>query len=281
MSYYIHSSKKGTFRLEVDTCDIHESPRDWDNAARMLCWHNRYSLGDEKDRQEERLSNELDSWDEIERWITREKKALAILPLNLYDHSGITMSIGRGRGWDNGVVGFIYLSSETLTKQGWTLAQRRKELKADKDFYYKLLRQEVKTYDQYLTGDVYYCKLEVLKRDLIGYEGVITVPGIFDPWVSIIPAEATPIYAHYFDEVESCSGFYGSEGIQDFLDDNLGEWEDTTIAGETTIKRKGLALDFRKDFDEISQSELKTLWEDEEVLTDNYEPFNEYLLQSA
>jgi len=66
-------------------------------------------------------------WDIIDDMTTRELLQLAsdhvaILPLYLYDHSGITMSTGSfvGRApnadWDSGQVGFIYMDKETAMK---------------------------------------------------------------------------------------------------------------------------------------------------------------------
>ncbi|MFA5375934.1 MAG: hypothetical protein WC455_09345 [Dehalococcoidia bacterium] len=95
-------------------------------------------------------------------------KHIVILPLYLYDHSGITMSTGRfSCPWDSGQVGFIYCTKETIRKelsrpQPLKKGQERQDYKPIKNVTKKdlahaeeYLRREVKTYDQYLTGDVY------------------------------------------------------------------------------------------------------------------------------
>lgn len=67
-------------------------------------------------------------WDILDAMTTRELLQLAqdhvaIRPLYLYDHSGITMSTGSfvGRAqhadWDSGQVGFIYMDKETAMKE--------------------------------------------------------------------------------------------------------------------------------------------------------------------
>jgi len=83
--------------------DTHpESPREWDNLGTMICWHRRYNLGDNHS-----YSSPSDFWyamaeefvgdsDKVEN-MTKERreeivrKNVMILPLYLYDHSGITM----------------------------------------------------------------------------------------------------------------------------------------------------------------------------------------------
>jgi hypothetical protein len=75
-----------------------------------------------------------------------------VLPLYLYDHSGITMNTtGFNCIWDSGQVGFIMMPREKIYKEyGWKriTKQRRKKIE---DY----LRGEVETYDQYLTGEVF------------------------------------------------------------------------------------------------------------------------------
>lgn len=68
-----------------------------------------------------------------------------ILPLYLYDHSGLSMNTGGFHcPWDSGQVGYIFVSHE----------KAKKEWAADADPL-KGLRQEVETYNDYLTGQVF------------------------------------------------------------------------------------------------------------------------------
>jgi hypothetical protein len=112
-----------------------------DNVGIMVCFHRRYRLGDETDLKESMFSG----WDELREHLEKEEGVVAILPLHLYDHSGITMSTEPFTClWDSGQVGFIYTTKALLEKMGVTLEDVEGVLKA-----------EVKTYDQYLTGDVW------------------------------------------------------------------------------------------------------------------------------
>jgi hypothetical protein len=140
----------------IHTEDYPSSPRDWDNLGTMVCWHRGYDLGDVQ---------WTDSGAEIEgRTIDNPKVALRylrmmhgaeVLPLGLYDHSGISMYIGGGphtfdsAGWDSGTVGFVYVTrAQIVAEYGDDSPESREQARA-------ALVSEVETYDMYLTGDVY------------------------------------------------------------------------------------------------------------------------------
>jgi hypothetical protein len=80
------------------------------------------------------------------------KKHYVILPLYLYDHSGITISTGPfSCPWDSGQVGFIYITKKKACQE-----YGRKRLgRANRKKLISYLKQEVETYDQFLTGDVH------------------------------------------------------------------------------------------------------------------------------
>lgn len=94
-----------------------------------------------------------------------DKKGTIILPLSLYDHSGISMSVGSPTcRWDGSRVGWIYMTKDTMEKEGWTKEQATKYLEG-----------EVETYDQYLTGDVWGWRVIDSDEDIVhscyGYYG--------------------------------------------------------------------------------------------------------------
>ena len=81
----------------------------------MIAFHRRYDLGDKHSIKHE----DYDGWDEMETALEKKFDAV-ILPLYLYDHSGITMNTtGFSCGWDSGQVGFICISKKR--KQETTL----------------------------------------------------------------------------------------------------------------------------------------------------------------
>jgi hypothetical protein len=128
-----------TLRIEQDA-DA-ESPREFDNLGIMVCFHNRYNLGDKTDLK----SSMFDGWEELAKHLQEEEEATHILPLYLYDHSGITMSTGPfSCRWDSGQVGFIYTTAKRIAEMGVAEENIEQQLEA-----------EVKVYDQYLQGDVW------------------------------------------------------------------------------------------------------------------------------
>lgn len=75
-----------------------------------------------------------------------------VLPLYLYDHSGITMNTsGFSCPWDSGQVGWIYVSYEKALKEYGDFDKYANE----RECIEKHLKGEVKVYDDYLTGNVY------------------------------------------------------------------------------------------------------------------------------
>ena len=129
------------------------SPREWDNYGIMVCGHRRYNLGDAHDIP----LDSFNSWEEVEDFLVRNEGAVVILPLYLYDHSGISMSTQSFSGrahhadWDSGQVGFIYATRESIKKmQGWTKLSKERLTKVE-----GYLRGEVEEYDKYLRGDVW------------------------------------------------------------------------------------------------------------------------------
>jgi len=82
-----------------------------------------------------------------------EQKDIIILPLYLYDHSGISISTGSfvGRAvhaeWDSGQVGYIYADhDDILNNFGQVTPETVKQAK-------ECLEGEVEAYDAYLCGD--------------------------------------------------------------------------------------------------------------------------------
>jgi hypothetical protein len=187
------------YRIEQDTdCPI--NPRkEWDNVGTMVCWHDRYDLGDEQPKEDpqeymERMVRSVqEDWFNRMDWIIdncdyrspREAKMIEardqrvheildrdfiILPLYLYDHSGITMRCSPfSCPWDSGQVGFIYCSMDKAREEwgGGNPAATDEEVRAAA---IKCLTGEVKTYDSYLTGDVWGYVVERVEYDEDGDE---------------------------------------------------------------------------------------------------------------
>jgi hypothetical protein len=170
-------------RVVQDSC--YDSPRYWDNLGTMICFHKRYDLGDKHNYS----VDDYNSWEELSKAIIKEEgKGAIILPLYLYDHSGISISTGAfSCRWDSGQVGFIIADRKKVLQEfgGKILTKKLK------DQVTKILENEVQTYSQYLEGDVYGFIIE-------DEEG---------------------------EQLDSCFGFYGNDfainGMLDYIDASL------------------------------------------------------------
>lgn len=145
--YYVDSIIKGDYKLTIIRDQDPESPRDWDNLGHMITWHSKYNLGDDQPDED------------AEEWMEELKETygedVLILPLYLYDHSGITISTTPfGCRWDSGQVGWIYASHDEIKKEyGDSSPDTVAKVK-------KYLEGEVDVYDDYLRGNVYGFELE-------------------------------------------------------------------------------------------------------------------------
>jgi len=140
------------------------NPREDDNIGIMVCFHKKYTLGDTlkfgKNVKTIFSSDNFNSWEEMENYLIETEKALYILPLYLYDHSGISIATfrhGQHASWDCGQVGFIYTTKEQMKLIGVE--------KYSKKRIEKYLLNEVETYNQYLTGDCYSLVKETYNKD--------------------------------------------------------------------------------------------------------------------
>jgi len=123
------------------------NPREeFDTLGKMICFHNKYNLGDKRKEWYEKEPHYF------EMWLKELKGKYVILPLYLYDHSGITMNTtGFSCPWDSGQVGYIYVTYDKIEAEyGWKV-MTKKRIEKIKEY----LRGEVETYDQFLTGNVY------------------------------------------------------------------------------------------------------------------------------
>jgi hypothetical protein len=131
-------------KIEIYPDSDPESPRKWDNIGTMICFHRRYNLGDK---------HSFGSPDDFQEFMDENKDSIAvILPIYMYDHSGITISTSRtgqyADRWDSGQIGYIYVTKDKV-KEEYGEADDAIEKATS------YLEGEIETYDQYLTGEVY------------------------------------------------------------------------------------------------------------------------------
>ena len=176
--YVVDEHKQDNYVVKIYQDEDSRSPREDDNLGTMICFHRRYNLGDKHDYN----SNDYSSWSEQKEDIMKNEDVCVILPLYLYDHSGITMNTtGFSCGWDSGQVGWILVSKEKVRKE-----YNKKRITQDIiDKVTSVLESEVKVYDQYLTGDVYGYRVSKITECELGHE--------------------------HEEEVSSCWGYYGQD----------------------------------------------------------------------
>lgn len=127
--------------LKVQRDDFCLNPREeFDNLGTMVCWHRNYKLGDPHD------------FKSPSEFLQEVGDIAVMLPLYLYDHSGITISTSSFSClWDSGQVGWIYVTKSRLREE-FGVRQVTREIieKAE-----QILKQEVAIYDCYFRGEVY------------------------------------------------------------------------------------------------------------------------------
>jgi hypothetical protein len=127
--------------LQIIPDEEAESPRQWDNLATMVCWHKRYTLGDE---------HNFGTPEEFEEFAY--STPMFRLPVFMYDHSGITLSSTPfSCPWDSGQIGWVYITHECLLEE---CNIKQIDLKAEQ-LAESIMEGELKTYNQYIEGDVW------------------------------------------------------------------------------------------------------------------------------
>lgn len=151
-----------------------EGPRDWCNITYMACPHRRYDLGDNETTlgfNATQLATELCSnppeWshgnfpDDFGTVLTRDYDAMIMLPLYLYDHSGLTMHVGafssnmlpQGHAqYDTMFCGYIYMTRKQIHENypDW-----KRLTAARKERLFEIMQSDVEIYNDHLCGAVF------------------------------------------------------------------------------------------------------------------------------
>lgn len=165
----IETKTIGKYKIEIIPDTEPFNPRGDENLGTMILFPKH--LGDDHDYR----FRDYDSWEGMKADIIKNENVGVILPLFIYEHSGITIATTPfSCPWDSGQRGFIFISKEKMREE-YSVKRISKELKDRVEGY---LKSEVETYDQYLTGDVYGYRITDTETD---------------------------------EEVDNCWGYYGEE----------------------------------------------------------------------
>ena len=160
--FAITSTDGRKFQLVIEQDEFSEDPREWENLGTMLCCNRNYQLGDCNSNKEtlEQLAelcrkygktdeeiDEMDFREEIQFLL--EQDDICGLPLYITDHSGLSMQTYRFDAWDSSFVGLIFIDKQTFFDG--TCRKDDCDWKAEAK---KRLESEIKTYSQFLEGDV-------------------------------------------------------------------------------------------------------------------------------
>ena len=194
----------GDYKLEIHTAEFPDDPRIWEElGGHMVCWGERYNLGDDHSFEtpsdfwaylveqvvgdtheaQELIEKRVDDWHDwssIENLFIELKgyDKFVVLPLYIYSHGNITIrTYPFACPWDSGQIGWIYAPIDSSD---------------NKERIESLLKDEVKLYDCYLQGHVYY----YIVKEAIRCESCR-----FARWV----------------DVETCGDFYGSDWLANGL----------------------------------------------------------------
>ena len=210
------SGKEYLLTVEYDN-DSCFDPRDEYNMSTMICWYRDCKLGDrhtyediesflydlcQKVLQKSRNEVEYMTCKEMLK-LLEESNLICIKQLNLYDHSGITISTSSAYPyndrWDSSPVGFVYITKGDLIADGIVSDDNENWKEAAEP----IIESEVQIYDYFLRGEVYSFTLEekvhVRNETRCPHCGKVIKVDEYDD----------------YEEVDSCGGFYG-----DTLEDN-------------------------------------------------------------
>lgn len=150
----INIQKIGDYTIEIhQDCEI--DPRlDYDNLCTMACFHRKHILGDQVQKNFP-WPNTQKGHDDFYKWLKENKENVVYKHLQLYDHSGLTISTSTGYPyndrWDSSSVGVIYVEKEKILKEfGFKEWSEEAEKKA-----FEIIDAEVETTDLVLSGHVY------------------------------------------------------------------------------------------------------------------------------
>jgi len=133
------------YEIIIEQDERCESPRTmYENLGTMIYNHKNYVLGD--------VAIENSSFDTAKLKRDIKSGKLISLPLYLFDHSGITMNTtGFNCQWDSGMIGWIFIEKEKVREEfGWKHITKSRKQQIETS-----LKNEVKTFDDFLTGAVY------------------------------------------------------------------------------------------------------------------------------
>lgn len=192
----VETEKVGSYMIRIVIDEDPMDPRDGDGFANLVMYHSRYNLPNDVDFPFR--GDDYGSWEEIGQALRDDYGAALILPVFMFDHSGVSYRTEPyGDRWDSGQVGFIF-ATDAQIREWQGLAPDAPITPEIEKLITDGLRAEVDEYSAWAGGEVYgyiietaetTFKLEADGTELAGSARIVAVP----------PGE----------HVDSCWGFIG------------------------------------------------------------------------
>ncbi len=144
------------YTIDIEQCADPVNPRtDYDHLGVMICFHNRYRLGDQG---HDYKASDFSSWAELEERLW-EDEAVVVLPMYMIEHSGLYLHCGEDippswagdYKWDGGQIGFNVAFRDAILKE-YSIKPITKRILAEVN---RILKAECAEYAQYLNDDVW------------------------------------------------------------------------------------------------------------------------------
>lgn len=213
---FIHSEKAPTTELKYDYFRGGWEIGSYDSYLKKW-FHGDFFEGSLEDRKSEVKDALIEAMPNAELLtITRQKNI--IMPLYLYDHSGLSMSTASFFGkvqhseWDSGQVGWIYATADDIRAEFGTCSAESVERAK------LLLKSEVKTYNYYLSGQCYGFRLFENGKETDSCWGFL---GAFQDILKEIVGQVLPeSYQNMVDHLHEVSDtIIHEKGYEDFVND--------------------------------------------------------------
>ena len=163
------------YKIRISVAEIQQNPREeFESMGTFVLAHKRYNVANETEIK----TDQFNSWDDVKKEIIKQNGPCVILPVYMYDHSGVALSTARtgcfADQWDSGVLGLIFVSNKTIRETYGVKRVSPKVLTKTLD----ALVNEVEVYGAYLNGDVF--EFEIL--DAVGNVIEDSCMGSFYGW---------------------------------------------------------------------------------------------------
>lgn len=185
---------KDKWELKIEYDEYTDSPREWDNLG-TICVSKacRYCANEYED------TDSLSWYKESDDLNTLERRGYIVLPLSVYDHSGVSIYIGgKCDAWDSSRIGWYIVSKDKIRKE-YGVKHIMPKLR---ERVLEILKSEVETFNHYINGEVYSFTLK-----------------------------------HNDEEVDSCGGFYEDDNEYNGFIRNMYEYFPKEFTNAFTVEQ--------------------------------------------